>query len=195
MILDLTVSDLIENTKSKKANPGGGAVLSLVGVFGINLILMLDNLSKYEDMDTKKIDQSRKKLQELSERLKNTVEEDVNCYSEVTKAKKIKDEEIRKHRLNEGYKIANRPPMQTVEILLEAMQYINPILSYGNINVLSDGRIGLNLMYEAIISSFYNIELNGRNIENFSYDFEKNYNLASSLKKQSEEIITGRYQW
>ena len=38
-MIDFSVDHLIENTRKKTANPGGGAITSLVGNLGLNLIL------------------------------------------------------------------------------------------------------------------------------------------------------------
>lgn len=188
MMIDFTVGQLIEQTRKKNANPGGGALVSLIGNLGINLLLMMDRkVYKQENLEIE-ASKIRTKLLKISKRLEEVMQEDIDKVDVLIKAYKngdIKEEIQRKTR------DAIKPPLETIKLILEAMELSEFILKNGKIETISDGKIASRLMKEAIISSIINIEINQKHID-YTFDKEGIINKCESLYKRNEEIIKGR---
>ncbi|MDO4594423.1 MAG: cyclodeaminase/cyclohydrolase family protein [Tissierellia bacterium] len=192
MLIDYSLDEFIENTKTKKANPGGGAVVSLTGILGINLILMLYNLSSFKDSDIELVKKEKENLERLSDELKAIMQDDVTSFDDVIKAYKIEDKKQRESALKEGYLKAIKPPIDTIDRLMEALNSCENIIKKGSKNALSDGQIGINLIYDAIKSSFYNVDINASHIDDFSYDKFEILKRAKKLKDKYLEILDRR---
>lgn len=190
-MIDFSVDHLIENTRKKTANPGGGAITSLVGNLGLNLILMMAKKDyKYEKLN-KKSKKIEDKFKKYSEELKELMQEDIDKVNLLIKA--YKNKEIKNY---DDYIIeANKAPKRTIELMIIVLQDCDFILKYGNIDAISDGEIGLRLVKESIHSSFINLILNEENITDKNHE-KTNYksiiNFCDKLYKDNMKIIKER---
>lgn len=190
-IIDFSVEHLIENTRKKTANPGGGAVTSLVGNLGLNLILMMAKKDYKDEKLNKKSRKIEEKFKKYSEELKELMQEDIDKVNILIKA--YKNKEIKNY---DGYIIeANKAPKRTIELMIIVLQDCDFILKYGNIDAISDGEIGLRLVKESIHSSFINLIFNEENITDTNHE-KTNYkyiiNFCDKLYKDNMEIIEER---
>lgn len=190
-MIDFSVDHLIENTRKKTANPGGGAITSLVGNLGLNLILMMAKKDYKDEKLNKKSKKIEEKFKKYSEELKELMQEDIDKVNLLIKA--YKNKEIKNYY---DYIIeANKAPKRTIELMIIVMQDCNFILKYGNIDAISDGEIGLRLVKESIHSSFINLILNEENITDPNHE-KTNYksiiNFCDKLYKDNMKIIKER---
>lgn len=190
-IIDFSVEHLIENTRKKTANPGGGAVTSLVGNLGLNLILMMAKKDYKDEKLNKKSRKIEEKFKKYSEELKELMQEDIDKVNLLIKA--YKNKEIKNY---DDYIIeANKAPKRTIELMIIVLQDCDFILKYGNIDAISDGEIGLRLVKESIHSSFINLILNEENITDPNHE-KTNYksiiNFCDKLYKDNMKIIEER---
>ena len=190
-MIDFSVDHLIENTRKKTANPGGGAITSLVGNLGLNLILMMAKKDYKDEKLNKKSKKIEEKFKKYSEELKELMQEDIDKVNLLIKA--YKNKEIKNY---DDYIIeANKAPKRTIELMIIVMQDCDFILKYGNIDAISDGEIGLRLVKESIHSSFINLILNEENITNPNHE-KTNYksiiNFCDKLYKDNMKIIEER---
>ena len=190
-IIDFSVDHLIENTRKKTANPGGGAITSLVGNLGLNLILMMAKKDYKDEKLNKKSKKIEDKFKKYSEELKELMQEDIDKVNLLIKA--YKNKEIKNY---DDYIIeANKAPKRTIELMIIVMQDCDFILKYGNIDAISDGEIGLRLVKESIHSSFINLILNEENITDPNHE-KTNYksiiNFCDKLYKDNMKIIEER---
>ncbi|MDD7305430.1 MAG: cyclodeaminase/cyclohydrolase family protein [Peptoniphilaceae bacterium] len=188
MMIDFTVDKLLEQTRKKNANPGGGALVSLIGNLAINLLLMVDRKS-YPTINLEiKAQYRKKRLLEISKRLEEVMQEDIDKINILLKAYKNEadQKEIEIKTLS-----AIKPPRQTIDLVLEAMDISDFFLENGRIEAISDGQIANRLMKEAVMSSIINIEINQKHV---TYDFDKEYiiNRCNKLYDRNVEIIKGR---
>lgn len=191
MMINFTVAKLIEQTRKKNANPGGGALVSLIGNLGINLMLMMDRKVYKEENLEKEATKIRAKLLKISKRLEEVMQEDIDNVDILLKAYKHRGtkEEIQKKTID-----AIMPPLETIRLILEAMEISEFILKNGKKETISDGQIASRLMKEAVISSIINIEINQKHID-YTFDKEGIIDKCESLYKRNEEIIKGRNKW
>lgn len=190
-MIDFSVDHLIENTRKKTANPGGGAITSLVGNLGLNLILMMTKKDYKDEKLNKKSKKIEDKFKKYSEELKELMQEDIDKVNLLIKA--YKNKEIKNY---DDYIIeANKAPKRTIELMIIVMQDCDFILKYGNIDAISDGEIGLRLVKESIHSSFINLILNEENITDPNHE-KTNYksiiNFCDKLYKDNMKIIEER---
>lgn len=190
-MIDFSVEHLIENTRKKTANPGGGAVTSLVGNLGLNLILMMAKKDYKDEKLNKKSKKIEDKFKKYSEELKELMQEDIDKVNLLIKA--YKNKEIKNY---DDYVIeANKAPKRTIELMIIVLQDCDFILKYGNIDAISDGEIGLRLVKESIHSSFINLILNEENITDPNHE-KTNYksiiNFCDKLYKDNMKIIEER---
>lgn len=190
-MIDFSVEHLIENTRKRTANPGGGAITSLVGNLGLNLILMMAKKDYKDEKLNKKSKKIEEKFKKYSEELKELMQEDIDKVNLLIKA--YKNKEIKNY---DDYIIeANKAPKRTIELMIIVMQDCDFILKYGNIDAISDGEIGLRLVKESIHSSFINLILNEENITDPNHE-KTNYksiiNFCDKLYKDNMKIIKER---
>lgn len=190
-MIDFSVDHLIENTRKKTANPGGGAITSLVGNLGLNLILMMAKKDYKDEKLNKKSKKIEDKFKKYSEELKELMQEDIDKVNLLIKA--YKNKEIKNY---DDYIIeANKAPKRTIELMIIVMQDCDFIFKYGNIDAISDGEIGLRLVKESIHSSFINLILNEENITDPNHE-KTNYksiiNFCDKLYKDNMKIIEER---
>lgn len=190
-MIDFSVEHLIENTRKKTANPGGGAVTSLVGNLGLNLILMMAKKDYKDEKLNKKSRKIEEKFKKYSEELKELMQEDIDKVNLLIKA--YKNKEIKNY--DEYIIEANKAPKRTIELMIIVLQDCDFILKYGNIDAISDGEIGLRLVKESIHSSFINLILNEENITDPNHE-KTNYksiiNFCDKLYKDNMKIIEER---
>ncbi|MDU7142624.1 MAG: cyclodeaminase/cyclohydrolase family protein [Anaerococcus vaginalis] len=190
-MIDFSVDHLIENTRKKTANPGGGGITSLVGNLGLNLILMMAKKDYKDEKLNKKSKKIEDKFKKYSEELKELMQEDIDKVNLLIKA--YKNKEIKNY---DDYIIeANKAPKRTIELMIIVLQDCDFILKYGNIDAISDGEIGLRLVKESIHSSFINLILNEENITDPNHE-KTNYksiiNFCDKLYKDNMKIIEER---
>lgn len=190
-MIDFSVDHLIENTRKKTANPGGGAITSLVGNLGLNLILMMAKKDYKDEKLNKKSKKIEDKFKKYSEELKELMQEDIDKVNLLIKA--YKNKEIKNY---DDYIIeANKAPKRTIELMIIVLQDCDFILKYGNIDAISDGEIGLRLVKESINSSFINLISNEENITDPNHE-KTNYksiiNFCDKLYKDNMKIIEER---
>lgn len=190
-MIDFSVDHLIENTRKKTANPGGGAITSLVGNLGLNLILMMAKKDYKDEKLNKKSRKIEEKFKKYSEELKELMQEDIDKVNLLIKA--YKNKEIKNY--DEYIIEANKAPKRTIELMIIVLQDCDFILKYGNIDAISDGEIGLRLVKESIHSSFINLILNEENITDKNHE-KTNYksiiNFCDKLYKDNMKIIEER---
>ncbi|WP_058991238.1 cyclodeaminase/cyclohydrolase family protein [Anaerococcus rubeinfantis] len=190
-MVDFSVDELIDNTRKKTANPGGGAVTSLVGNLGLNLILMMAKKDYGDERLNKKSQKLEKKFKKYAEELKDLMQEDIDKVNVLIKA--YKDNQINDY---DKYIVdANKAPKRTIELMIIVLQDCDFILKHGNIAAISDGEIGLRLVKEAIHSSFINLIMNEENISDPNHkktNYKSIINFCDKLYKDNMKIIKER---
>lgn len=190
-MVNFSVDELIDNTRKKTANPGGGAVTSLVGNLGLNLILMMAKKDYGDERLNKKSQKLEKKFKKYADELKDLMQEDIDKVNVLIKA--YKDDHINDY---DKYIIdANKAPKRTIELMIIILQDCDFILNHGNIDAISDGEIGLRLVKEAIHSSFINLIMNEENISDQNHkktNYKSIINFCDKLYKDNMKIIKER---
>ena len=174
-LIDFKLGELIDNTRKPTAYPGGGALASLSGNLGINLILMMAKKDYKDENLNKKGKKISKKFIAYSQELKDLMQEDVDRVNVLLKAFKNNEMDNIDKLIND----ANIAPKRTIELMIIVLQDCDFLLENGKFSTISDGEIGLRLVKECIHSSFVNVIMN-----------EKYFDKDSNFKKTDYKSIT-----
>lgn len=183
---DFTVSELIERTRDKSANPGGGAITCLVGSLGISLVLMMDKKNFGDDQE--EVNKAKDQLIKISEDLKVSMQKDIDYATALVNSFHRDMDDKDRVPLFEN---AIKPPLETIEYLLQALDCAKIFLEKGKMTTISDGEIGNMLIRDAIISSTVNVEINQKYV-NFDFDKEKILKICEEKYNRNKEIIERR---
>ena len=148
----MDIPTLLKQTRSKEANPGGGAILILISNLAINLILMMDRSDWGERQELAGV--SRETIVHLSDRLSILMQEDVDYFALLMKA--YKEGSIN----DQHYIDATKSLLDMIDINLEAMEVLGFYLRYGKKTTLTDGQIANDLLKTASLSALPTIKLN-----------------------------------
>ena len=151
-LINMNIATLIEQTRAKDANPGGGSLLILISNLAINLTLMMDK----NDWDKygAKASVSRETLLKLSNQLKNLMQDDVDNFKSLMRD--LKNKEVNE----DSYKRAADPLIKMVASNIEALEVLNFYLEHGKRSTLSDGQIANDLLKTTTLASIPTIRLN-----------------------------------
>ncbi len=135
----------LDDLADKLPAPGGGSAAALNAAMGAALISMVVNFTlgkpkyaKYEDALKKIIEKSEK----LREEFLNLVDLDVIAYQ----SKNIRD--------------ALDVPFMIARLSFEGIKLCPPLVTKGNINLISDVAVAAILLEAAFASAYFNVEIN-----------------------------------
>lgn len=151
-LIDMDITTLIEQTRAKEANPGGGAILILISNLAINLMLMMDKNDWGEYKELAYV--SHETILKSSDKLSILMQEDVDKFELLMKA--YKDGSLN----DQNYMDASRPLIDMIDINLESIDVLGFYLSYGKKSTLTDGQIANDLLRTTSLAALPTIKLN-----------------------------------
>lgn len=145
MYRNKSLKQYLDDLGAKLPAPGGGSAVALTAAMGVSLVSMVVNFTlgkpKYA-----KYEKELKTILEKSEKLRkeflNLVDLDVVAY----KSKNIRD--------------ALDIPLMVDRLCFEAVKLCIPLISKGNINLISDVVVAAVLLESAYTSAYFNVEIN-----------------------------------
>lgn len=151
-LIDMDIPTLIKQTRTKEANPGGGAILILISNLAINLVLMMDknDWGEYKEL----ADVSHETILKSSDKLSILMQDDVDNFDNLMKA--YKDGSIN----DQHYIDASRPLLDMIEINLDAMDVLGFYLGYGKKSTITDGQIANDLLRSTSLAGLPTIKIN-----------------------------------
>jgi len=181
-----TFADLVaEGTPS----PGGGSVSAYCGVLAASLGQMVCNLTigkkKYAESEARLLI-IKPDLERLRIRLRELIAEDAASFEGVLVAYRLpKENDEQKVARSEAIQCALQNavavPLQTAELSLEVLMFLDEIAKIGNTNALSDVAVGAQLAQTAIRGASYNIAVNLESISNPEF--------VSTARRKVDELI------
>lgn len=169
---DLRLKEFLEMTASNEALLGGGCSAALSAAIGAALTEMVANLTigrkKYV-----KVEERMKEIAELMSRNRdhfvNDIDRDAEAYRLVMDAYNLpknseKEISIRNEKIQQAAKIASIVPMELAERAYNMLDVMNETLLLGNVNAVTDGKVGLLACKMAIRAALLNVRVNLENI-------------------------------
>lgn len=145
MYRNKSLKKYLDDLSAKKPTPGGGSAAALTAGLGVSLISMVVNFTLGKSKTLKHQSQLKailEKSEKLRDKFLDLVDLDVMAY----KSKNIRD--------------ALDIPFMVTRLCLEAIKLCPPLLTKGNINLISDVAVAAVLLESAFASSSFNVEIN-----------------------------------
>ena len=168
MLVDKTVTQLLDAFASPAPTPGGGSASALAGAMAASLLEMVAAMPKTArgtPEDRAALDAVHPKLKALREELTRLVDRDSAAYDEVVAAyrlPKATDEEkaARKQAVTEAMKLATQVPLETARAAAAVVAYSRIVAEHGNPNAKSDAGVAASLAGSAFSGARMNVETN-----------------------------------
>lgn len=190
ILVDLKITDFLDELASKESTPGGGAAAAIAGAMGAALGSMVIRLTigkeGYEDVE----DLFKEKLietEKLRAQLTELVDLDANAFGGVIAAfgmPKDTEEQIaaRSAKILAEYKVAAEVPLDTVKACRKVIDVLNELGTKGNDQALSDIGVGALCALTGLKSAVHNVEIN------LAWIKKKDAEYAEKMYKELEEL-------
>lgn len=196
-LVDLTVSEFIEEVGSNKPAPGGGSVSALGGALGAALAVLVGKatIGKEKFIDVQEeMESVVSKGTELYQTLNKLVDEDTEAFNQILQAYRMpKDEpEVRSAAIQDAVKRAAEVPLQTAKISFEVLDLIIAVAERGNKNAITDAGVAALFAESAIRGALFNVKINMLSIKDeevkqkFTNDMEE---METQLASKREAVI------
>lgn len=190
-LIDLSISDFVNETASESPAPGGGSVSALSAALGIGLGAMVANLSAdkrgWEDKTALFSDWAGK-AQVIKEDLLLLIDEDTNAFNAIMAAfqlPKSSDEEKakRSEAIENASVYATEIPLRTMQVAYKSVEILKAMVEQGNPNSITDAGVGLLCIKTAVRGAYFNVMVNAKGLK----DREKANAFASEAKALLKE--------
>lgn len=168
MLVDKTVSQLLDAFASSDPTPGGGSASALAAAVGASLLLMVARMSKTRtsaDVDRAPLDRAATALAPLATVLRGLIDRDTAAYDDVVAAyrmPKATDEEKsqRKEAIQRAMRGAVDAPLAVMRACRDALAHAPTVEAHGNPNAASDVAVGKELLEAGLNGARANVEIN-----------------------------------
>ena len=172
-LIDMTVTDFVEETASESPAPGGGSVAAAVGAFAAALATMVANLSAHKrgwDDRWEEFSNWAEKGKQYYVELLRLVDEDTAAFDSVMAAYGLPqssdaEKTARKQAIQDATKRAIEVPLQVMETALTSMEVIQAMAESGNPNSVSDAGVAALCARTAVLGAFLNVKINAGNLD------------------------------
>jgi len=167
-LVNMSLTDLADETASESPAPGGGSISAYVGSLGAALATMVANLSSHKkgwDERWKEFSDWAEKGQQYKAELVRLVDADTKAFNGIMLAfglPKASPEEkaARTQAIQEATKFAIEIPFKVMETAWASMAIIRAMAEKGNPNSVSDAGVGALCARSAVIGAFMNVRIN-----------------------------------
>ncbi len=168
MLIDRTITSLLEAISAADPAPGGGSAAALVGATGTALLVMVTGMPKSRTnaiAEREALDSAHTELLRLRDELASLVDRDASAYDLVVAAfrkPKATDAERleRKAAIQDATRVATEVPLETIRACVRAMQEGRAAAAYGNPSAASDVKVGYRLLLAAAEGALDNVDIN-----------------------------------
>lgn len=186
--------DFVDEVSRDSPAPGGGSVAALAGALGGALAAMVANLSASKgefDDQYETLCEIADKGQALKDALVRGVDEDTAAFDKVLEAMRLPrdteaEREERARLMQEGYKVATRVPLGTVEQCRDALRLCAEIAPIADPNMVSDVGTGSLLAHAGAQAAAYNVRINLPHITDEDFEDEMRAALSGLLQECGE---------
>jgi len=167
-LVNMTLTELANETASESAAPGGGSIAAYCGVMGVALGTMVANLSAHKrgwDDRWEEFSNWAEKGMEYQNILLDLVDEDTNAFNKIMDAFRLpkdtkENKKERQKAIQEATKHAILTPFKVMETAFSSMEVMKAMAEFGNPNSVTDAGVGALCSRTAIIGAFLNVKIN-----------------------------------
>jgi glutamate formiminotransferase/formiminotetrahydrofolate cyclodeaminase len=205
-LIDLTASELAEETASESMAPGGGSIAAYVGALGVSLGTMVANLSAHKpgwDDQWETFSTWAEKGQVYKNKLLYLVDEDTNSFNGIIEAFRLpkgspEEKAIRKEAVENATKYATEIPFQVMQTAYQSIEVMQAMIKDGLPNSLSDAGVGVLCARTAVIGAYFNVRINAKDIKDKAFvnkilaESKEIYNLTLEAERAAMDIIDSK---
>ena len=200
-LVDLSITDFVEETASESPAPGGGSIAACMGAMGASLGTMVANLSAHKpgwDDRWEEFSDWAEKGKYYQSRLLFLIDEDTRAFNKIMDAfslPKSSDEEKskRKEAIQSATKYAIEIPFQVMTTCYESMQVMKAMAEMGNPNSVSDAGVGAIAARSGVYGAFLNVKINCSGFEDKAFVekiLKEGVEIESNSQILENEILT-----
>jgi len=203
-LVEMKVSEFIEELSSDSPAPGGGSVAALSGALSAALSSMVCNLTigkeKYKDVEYD-MENILERLQNIKKRLLEIIDEDTEAFNQVMDAFKLpknteEEKKVRKEKIQEALKKAALVPLETARLCAEIIEISKEVAEKGNKNSITDAGVSMIMADAGLKSAILNVKINLKSIEDekvvesLIYELDVLERNSRETAKDVEEIVS-----
>lgn len=203
-LVEMKISEFIEELSSDSPAPGGGSVAALSGALSAALSSMVCNLTigkeKYKDVEYD-MENILERLQNIRKRLLEIIDEDTEAFNQVMDAFKLpknteEEKKVRKEKIQEALKKAALVPLETARLCAEIIEISKEVAEKGNKNSITDAGVSMIMADAGLKSAILNVKINLKSIEDEKFVDSLIYELdvlernSRETAKDVEEIVS-----
>lgn len=196
-LMDMKVSNLLDEFSRKSIAPGGGSASAIAGAFGASLCSMVAAIS-FEKLKSYKLKTKMLKIGNESQKLMKSLsfytDEDSNAFKKTIKALKLPDEteELKKIKVNEiakANKFSAEIPLCVAKNCQDLLKIAKVLSLEGYVPSLCDINVASELLMSGIKGAISNVKVNIPNINDKPYS-EKLETEIEDIMKHSELLLS-----
>lgn len=198
MLIQMKLTEFLNELKSDSSAPGGGSVSALAGSLGAALALMVGNLTlpleKYKDAK-KEILALQTELEPLLADLEKLVDDDTEAFNQVMQAFRLPkgtDEEKsrRTAAIQQAMKGAAELPYIVAIKSLTVLKLASQMLQIGNTNAASDAAVAGRMAYAAVWGAVYNVRINLTSIKDETFNTKMRKQISDLLAENEKALAS-----
>lgn len=168
MLIQMKITDFLEELGSNSPAPGGGSISALAGALGGALTAMVCRLtvdnSKYAEVQSE-IQAILAEADRLSAKLTNCVDADTEAFNQVMAAYKLPkatdaEKAARSEAIQKAMQHAADLPLGVAECCLKVLAMSGRVLKIGNANAASDAAVAGLMAHAGLHGALYNVKIN-----------------------------------
>ncbi|WP_188398467.1 cyclodeaminase/cyclohydrolase family protein [Sporomusa sp. GT1] len=168
MLIQMKITDFLEELGSNSPAPGGGSISALAGALGGALTAMVCRLtvdnSKYAEVQSE-IQAILAEADRLSAKLTNCVDADTEAFNQVMAAYKLPkatdaEKAARSEAIQKAMQHAADLPLGVAECCLRVLAMSGRVLKIGNANAASDAAVAGLMAHAGLHGALYNVKIN-----------------------------------
>ena len=168
MLIQMKITDFLEELGSNSPAPGGGGISALAGALGGALTAMVCRLtvdnSKYAEVQSE-IQAILAEADRLSAKLTNCVDADTEAFNQVMAAYKLPkatdaEKTARSEAIQKAMQHAADLPLGVAECCLRVLAMSGRVLKIGNANAASDAAVAGLMAHAGLHGALYNVKIN-----------------------------------
>jgi formiminotetrahydrofolate cyclodeaminase len=185
-LVDLKVTEFIEELASDKPAPGGGSVSALGGAVAAGLAAMVSNLTlgkeKYAEVQ-KEMEEIANKATKLHDVLNKLIDDDTDAFNEILAAFRLSkdDPEVRSAAIQKATIKATEVPLEVARKTFEVFDLALIAAEKGNQNAITDIGVAALFAEAAVKGSLLNVRINVSSI--------KDEDLKAQFTKEMKEML------
>jgi formiminotetrahydrofolate cyclodeaminase len=177
MLLNKTVSEILEAFASTDPTPGGGSASALAGAIGASLLLMVARMSRTRtspEEDRGPLDRAAGLLAPAAAELRALVDRDTAAYDAVMAAYRLPkttdaEKTARKEAIQRAMREAIEAPLGVMRACRTALAQLPLVEAHGNPHAVSDVQVGRALLAAGLSGARANVEINLPSITDTEY--------------------------